>query len=78
MSIFEVKGRQLELLISLPITQPDDVFELLLSKENVQNTSQDNILLLDFLELFLDDFSFFLVLVLHLKDLLGCCFIFPS
>lgn len=75
MPVFEVERRQLELITALPMPKAHNILELLFSEQYVENTSEHYVLHLDFSELFLNDLSLFLMLILHLKDFLRGSFV---
>ena len=65
MTVFEVEGRKLESSL-VPLAQPDQVLQLLLSEEHIQHTLQHHVLLLCLSKLLPDDLLFLLVLTLPL------------
>jgi hypothetical protein len=60
------------------VPQTDDILELFLRKEHVENTTKHDAFSLDFIELLFDDLSFLLMLVLHLENFFGSCFVLLS
>ena len=78
MSVFEVESWELKLVVTLPFSQTDDIFQLFFCKKDIEYTFQHNALFLDGIKLFLHHFSFLLVLVLHLKDLFRGSFVLLS
>lgn len=74
-SVFEVEGGKLETVVSLPDSKSYDVFELFFCEEDIEDTLEHNIFTSDLIIFLLDELSFFFVLVLHLEDFLGGCFV---